>query len=334
VCSSEWWEQLAFYVVFQHKGMKKALKPDTVTGYLRRAMLCMQERHGQNPAFKEFFADTAKDSWFPKVVDAAWKKTASIRASVGLSTVRFGCKRALPPPSWQRQPSAVHTACFTGGEQGELIASRLDSVGLIDSSTASGGGASLMGLLDALFKKVDQLGARLDAMDIGSAPRASTAALVQGNAAAAAAASGVVQERTAAVGSASTLATPPSSHAQGAPLSLQAHANALPLQLLVAAPLPLSVASAASAATATTSTATGPALAARIGSGSWSLPQPDRLSVNIADSLSSIYVKLVIGKVDPLQPHLYNIKGEQQAARHYGASSVGAGRMSGGTGTT
>ena len=218
------------------------------------------------------------------------------------------------------------------------IASRLDSVGLIDSSTASGGGASLMGLLDALFKKVDQLGARFDAMDIGSAPRASTAALVQGNAAAAAAASGVVQERTAAVGSASTLATPPSSHAQGAPLSLQAHANALPLQLLVAAPLPLSVASTASAATATTSTATGPALAARIGSGSWSLPHPPdlrgRLSVNTADSLSSIYVKLVIGKVDPLQPHLYNIKGEQQAARHYGASSVGAGRMSGGTGTT
>ena len=86
VCTVKFWEELAYFVVFQYEGRSrsKALMPGTVEQYLRKSMLCMQEKHGKTHA--PFFAN-ASESWWGKVCDVTWKKAAEIRTKLGQSVV-------------------------------------------------------------------------------------------------------------------------------------------------------------------------------------------------------------------------------------------------------
>jgi len=98
VCTQDFWKEFAYYVVFTY-GVGKALKPDTVDGYLHKAMGIMNTTHsGVN---KPFFDTTvsakgAPPSWWAQVVSSAWKRAAEIRHTLGLSNVSF-CV-CLPTP--------------------------------------------------------------------------------------------------------------------------------------------------------------------------------------------------------------------------------------------
>jgi hypothetical protein len=92
VCVAKFWEELAYFVVFQYTSTRTAtgvLVPATVVGYLRKAMLCMKNRHG-SPGSKheQFFIHASGGDWWTRVVEVAWKKCAEIRVKLGLKVVR------------------------------------------------------------------------------------------------------------------------------------------------------------------------------------------------------------------------------------------------------
>ncbi len=96
VCVPKFWEELAYFVVFQYTSTRTAagvLVPGTVAGYLRKAMLCMKDKHGHPGSKHEPFF----------TLDVAWKKCAEIRVKLGLNVVRahfplcFSHAILLPP---------------------------------------------------------------------------------------------------------------------------------------------------------------------------------------------------------------------------------------------
>lgn len=74
VCVPKFWEELAYFVVFQYTSSRTAagvLVPGTVVGYLRKAMLCMKDKHGRpGSKHEQFFVHANGGDWWTRVVEA------------------------------------------------------------------------------------------------------------------------------------------------------------------------------------------------------------------------------------------------------------------------
>jgi len=94
VCTQDFWKELAYFIVFNYAGRgtkATVLKPDTVNGYLNKAMGLFSALHPSGSPlefFKGAMVGKGETSWWTKVVSSAWKKAAQIRHALGLNVVR------------------------------------------------------------------------------------------------------------------------------------------------------------------------------------------------------------------------------------------------------